>query len=343
MGSEHLDVAASTWQALRALTRMAQGRRDEATASWASERAAAMEAAFDAAWWQPDASLYADSLCNAQDVVSEQERQKNKSTNVCVEPNQQLLQRIWTTVTPMETGLAPAKRAHAALSTLESPAFSDTCGLYLVGEGGGPDGKAVKKCWTVMAGVMALAEANYGRLGAQQALGYMKAIASLIDLEQPGTLPEIAPSPDYNPFMDLTERMMFMQAWATYGISWTIVRCLLGIDADIPARKLSIVPQIPPPWPGLAARRLRMGQASIAVSAEQDDCHYRTTVEAPAGLRLTIGHTLPDGPAVETVTLDGAPAEYEVVETIRGREVRVEATSGVLHTLEVTTVSDSPH
>ncbi|HEU5101584.1 MAG TPA: hypothetical protein VFU22_21330, partial [Roseiflexaceae bacterium] len=65
--------------------------------------------------------------------------------------------------------------------------------------------------------------------------------------------------------------------------------------------------KIPPSWPGLAARRLRMGEASIAVSAERNDGCYRTTVEAPAGLRLTIGYTLPAGLEIEAVTLDGAP------------------------------------
>jgi hypothetical protein len=182
---------------------------------------------------------------------------------------------------------------------------------------------------------MALAEANYGRLGAQQALRYMQAIASQIDLEQPGALPEIAPSPDYEPFVDLTERMMFMQAWATYGISWTIVRCLLGVDADIPAGRLSIVPQIPPTWPGLAAKRLRLGKSSIAVSAGRRDRSYRTHVDAPEGLRLTIGHTLPAEMTIQSVMLDDAPVEYQVAETLRGREVRVETITGTPHTLIV--------
>jgi hypothetical protein len=337
MGSEHVDVAAGTWQALRALTRLAEGRGDGATEAWAREKANAMSAAFDQAWWVPARSLYADSLCNAGDVLSEEERREKGWSNVCVEPGQQLQQGIWVTVTPMETSLAPAERAHAALETLETPAFSHTCGLYLVGEGGGPDGKAVKKCWTVMAGVMALAEANYGRLGAQQALSYLRAIAGLIDLEQPGALPELAPSPEYDPFVDLTERMMFMQAWATYGISWTIVRCLLGVDADIPAGRLAVVPQIPPAWPGLAARRLRMGQGSIAIAAEKRDGCYYTQVESPHGLRLTIGHTLPERLDIQSVTLDDVPAEYDILETVRGREVHVITTGGATRTLVVRT------
>jgi hypothetical protein len=107
--------------------------------------------------------------------------------------------------------------------------------------------------------------------------------------------------------------------------------------------RLSVVPQIPPSWPGLAARRLRMGNGSIAVAAERDDRCYRTTVEAPAGWRLTIGYTLPAGLEVEAVILDGAPTGYEVVETIRGREVRVETATGTMHMLAVTTSAHSVH
>src|SRR5919107_867177 len=51
MGEEKLDNTAYTWQALRALQRMAESRGDTATATWADGKADAMEAKFDAAWW----------------------------------------------------------------------------------------------------------------------------------------------------------------------------------------------------------------------------------------------------------------------------------------------------
>ena len=313
---------------------MAESRGDDAIATWANRQAGVVEAAFDASWWMPEESLYADSRSNADDLVSEEERRKNHWTNVAIAPHQQLQQRIWISVTPMEIGLAPAERAHAALSRLESADFSGPGGLYLVGEGGGPDRQAVKKCWTVMAGIMALAEASYGRL--DQALRYMQAIAEQLDLEQPGTLPEVAPSPDYAAFGDLTERMMFNQAWASYGLSWTIIASLLGIRPNVPARKLAVIPQVPPRWPGLAAERLRMGTSSIAVTADRERRHYRTTVDAPAGWTLTIGHTLPADAPVARVVLDDEPAAYTIHDTIRGREVRVETTTGSLRRLMVT-------
>jgi hypothetical protein len=204
-----------------------------------------------------------------------------------------------------------------------------------VGEGGGPDRKAVKKCWSVIAGVMALAEANYGRLNPDQGLRYMQAIARQLDLEPPGALPEVAPSPDYDPFGDLTERMMFNQAWSSYGLSWTIIADLLGVHPNLPARQLSVIPLVTPTWPGLAADRLRMGAASIAVTADRDARHYRTTVSAPAGWTLTIGHTLPAGTPVVGVALDDTPADYAIHDTIRGREVRVQTTSGERRRLTV--------
>jgi hypothetical protein len=163
----------------------------------------------------------------------------------------------------------------------------------------------------------------------------MQAIVAQLDLEQPGALPEVAPSPDYAAFGDLTERMMFNQAWASYGLSWTIIACLLGIQPNLPARQLSVIPQVPPTWPGLAAERLRMGAGSIAVTADRDGQHYRTTVDAPAGWTLTIGHTLPAGTPVSAVVLDDLPADYSIHDTIRGREVRVETTTGARRRLMI--------
>jgi hypothetical protein len=52
---------------------------------------------------------------------------------------------------------------------------------------------------------------------------------------------------------------------------------------------------------------------------------------------LQIGHTLPRGATVASVTLDGAPVtQYEARETNRGLEVRVAAEPGRRHTLVVT-------
>jgi glycogen debranching enzyme len=337
MGSEQLDAAVDTWSGLQALERMAASKGDSATAAWARAKVDLMEAAFDADWWMPGESLYADSRCNGDDCKPEKEKEREQKgwKNVCQAADQRLQQRIWINVKPMETTIAPPERAHPALDCLESPEFSGQGGLFLVGEGGGPDGQAVRKAWTVMSGVMAVAEANYGRLGEHQALRYMRAIAATLDLEMPGALPELAASPDYDPLGDFSERMMVMQAWASYGIAWPIISNLLGILPHMPDKTLTVTPQVPPTWPGLAVHDLRLGSGSISVSAAREDHHYTTRVEAIPGLKLLIGHTIPFEQSVASVELDDIPASYTTTKTRRGQEVHVKTTSDTAHTLTI--------
>ncbi|MDQ3861906.1 MAG: glycogen debranching protein [Actinomycetota bacterium] len=330
MGEEKLDNTAYTWRALRALEAMAKSKRDSQTAAWAGRKADAMEGSFDAAWWMPNLSLYADSLDDPGNV--------------------QLQQKHWINATPMEVLLAPENRANAALDTLESPTFTDindpndpydSCGLYHTGVGGGPDGNGEMKCWTLPNSVMAVAEANYGRLGEDEALFYMDAIAGQLGLEMPGALPEISPSlvpsPGYDPFVDFRERAMFMQAWSSYGVQWPVIHHFLGILPDVPTGSLTVVPDVPESWPGLSVQNLKVGSGTVAASASHDGNRYTTEVSASARWKLTIGHTLPEGAQIQAVTLDGQPADYRAVETTRGLEVRVGTNTNQRHTLVVTT------
>jgi glycogen debranching enzyme len=320
MGEEKLDNTAYTWQALRALEAMARSKGDFATMTWAAGKADRMEANFDAAWWMANRTLYADSLDNPGNV--------------------RLQQKHWINATPMEVLLAPENRANRALNTLESRDFTGSCGLFHTGRGGGPTGAGELKCWTLPTSVMAVGEANYGRLGNKKALFYMKSIANQLDLEMPGALPEISPSPEYLPFVDFRDRAMFMQAWSSYGVQWPVIHHFLGIRPNVPAGSVSVVPDVPDDWPGLSVKNLQVGGGTVAASASHEGNSYTTKVEASVAGELTIGHTLPADAEVQSVTLDGeqvAVEDYDVVDTTRGREVRIETSTGVPHTLVVTT------
>jgi hypothetical protein len=256
--------------------------------------------------------------------------------------NRQVQQKHWINATPMEVLLAPEERANAALDTLETGDFTDEtqteCGLYHTGVGGGPEGLGERKCWTLPNSVMAVGEANYGRLGEDEALFYMDAIARQLDLEMPGALPEISPSPEYDPFVDFRDRAMFMQAWSSYGVQWPVIYHFLGIRPDAPAGSLTVVPDVPESWTKpISVHNLRVGSGTVAVSASRSGSTYTTKVSASTSWNLTIGHTLPAGAGVQSVTLDGQPVNYQTVDTTRGREVRVETSTGGLHELVVTT------
>jgi hypothetical protein len=177
---------------------------------------------------------------------------------------------------------------------------------------------------------MAVAESNYGRV--DHALFYVDAIAKLLDLEMPGALPEIAPSPAYDPFQPLTSRAMFMQAWSAYGVQWPLIRYFLGVDPNVPGRTLTVVPDLPTAWPSASVNHLRVGDGELSVSTSRSAGTFTTKVSAPRGLTLTLGQVIPPTGKIASVQLDGRPAKYSVVETDRGREVHVLTGTASTHT-----------
>jgi hypothetical protein len=95
-------------------------------------------------------------------------------------------------------------------------------------------------------------------------------------------------------------------------------------------RALEVVPQLPSSAP-IAGEDIRLGRGRLElVQASRDGRTYRTTLDTgSAGVReLEIGHTLPRGSTVESVTLDGRRVDWEAEETNRGLEVTVETRSG---------------
>jgi hypothetical protein len=175
---------------------------------------------------------------------------------------------------------------------------------------------------------MAVAEANYGRMG--QSLRYVQFVADELDVEQPGALPELFDSPDYkyfgggNPFGGA----MVNQAWSSYGIHFPLVELYLGVKPDAPAKTISVIPDLPSSWKRLSIDNLHVGSSQIAVSVKRAGVNYFTTVTAPAGWKLTIGYSLPANSQVKSVTLNGSPASFQIVPSNRGEEVQVQANSG---------------
>ena len=129
---------------------------------------------------------------------------------------------------------------------------------------------------------------------------------------------------------------MFVQAWGHYGTVWPVVHQQLGVRPDMGRESLEVVPQVPSTAP-IAGRDIRLGKGELdLVAASRDGNRYRTTVDTGSAnvKRLLIGHTLPRGASVRSVTLDGRRADWDARRTNRGLEVTVEARKGE-HTLVV--------
>jgi hypothetical protein len=326
MGAKKLDVAVYTIRALNDLAEMATSKGDAATAKWASSLATKLAKKFDTDWWMTSVGLYADSLELNHTVPTDPGAATGSA------PVTQLEQYYWTNATPMETAFAPVTHAATAFGQLESAAFTGDTGFYQQAKTATTNGS--RQASAVNTGVMAVAEANYGRM--DQSLRYLELIASELDTEQPGALPELFDSPDYSYFQAFTGRAMVMQAWSSYGVEWPIVYHYLGIQPDVPNGQLVVIPELPSGWPTLAVSNLRVGNGTIAVSAKQNGGQYTTTLTAPTGYTVQIGYVIPAGTKPTSVTLGGTPVKYQAITTTRGNEVVVQTASGPNMTVVIT-------
>jgi hypothetical protein len=351
MGVEKLDNSVYLIRGLYDLADMARSKHDGATYAWAKNLARRLHRRFEGTWWMPEVPQHADSI---DDIP-------------VGGPNNQQQDQHWIGVTPMEAeltlrgsavpGLTTFDHGTEALDLRETACFSGSrpynLGLFHTGCTGGPEGKGERVIFGLNTAIQAVGEGNYGRLGPGQQQRYTDAEAEPMfgepytggtPDEQPGALPEILPSPDFDnpgPLDANIERCwscraMFMQAWGHYGTAWPVVHQQLGVRPDLGRGRLAVVPQLPSSSP-IAGDDIRLGGGAIDVSAGRTGDAYRTTVDtgdAPVD-RLSIGHTLPRGSHVRSVMLDGKRHGYRKRLTNRGLEVTVKTRPGQ-HTLVVT-------
>ena len=273
MGEEKLDNTVYTIRGLTDLADMAAARGDRTTERWAQRHARDLERRFEAAWWLEKVPGYADSLDDPG--------------------NNPLYQRFWIGVTPMEAeltgddgqaepGLARHDRAVRSLAVHQQPCYGDDFGLYHTGAAGcdgstEPD-QNEKQTFTLNTAIMAVGEGNYGRLGPDQQQRFTTANRRLQlpdPDEQPGAMPEIAPSPLYGRSVDkkFTERASVLQAWGAYGTAWPVVHQQLGVRPDLGRGRLEVVPQ-PPSAAPIAGSNIRLGgSGSVDVSARHSGRH----------------------------------------------------------------------
>jgi hypothetical protein len=156
--------------------------------------------------------------------------------------------------------------------------------------------------------IQAVGEGNYGRLGPGRQQRYTDAEAEPMfgqpytggtPDEQPGSLPEILPSPDFDPEGDRdanidrcwTCRAMFVQAWGHYGTVWPVVHQQLGVRPDMGRRRLEVTPQVPPGQRRVAGENIRLADGAVA------RCVRTYGGRARAGGAGEVGRPAPGWPA----------------------------------------------
>jgi hypothetical protein len=338
MSVEKLDNAVYLIRGLHDLADMARAERDSRTRAWAKEVAGELEDRFEATWWMPGERQYADSIDDPP----------------AGGPNNQQQDRHWIGVTPMEAEIVPGSKetfpglairpnGQDALAVRETDCYSGArpynLGLFHTGCEGGPEGQGERVIFGLNTAIQAVGEGNYGRLGPGRQQRYTDAEAEPMfgepwtegtPDEQPGSLPEILPSPDFDAEGDRdanidrcwTCRAMFVQAWGHYGTVWPVVHQQLGVRPDMGRRRLEVTPQVPDGQQRIAGENIRLADGAVDVAATRRGARHRTFVRARAGLRrLVLGHTVRPDAVIGRVRLDGKRVRYRIRPTNRGLEV----------------------
>jgi len=332
---ELIDTAVYTWTALLAGAEMAELLGDAQSAEGWRATAARLADKINTDLWLEDEGLYADAMARVQAVrermplyieraesmgaaraADEMRAMQADIANLPPDEERPWLFKNWVINTPMETGIAPREQALRALDRMGTDEFTGPAGTYL-------SGMYRTQMMTISTGVQAVAEARYDRM--DEALRYVKLIASTFGRRLPGSISEM--SPDYG---------CFVQAWTNYGIHWPIVRFMFGIAPKAHRKLLTLRPRMPSEWREAAIRRVAIGHGACAaefdleVSLGEEADTYRVKLDSrgwtvqldlpqAAGARILV-----NGDPVEDRE-DGSDGEARIVVSASGSfEVRVE-------------------
>ncbi|MEK0317709.1 alpha-L-rhamnosidase-related protein [Cohnella sp. 56] len=309
---ELIDTAVYTWTALLAGAEMAALLGDAQDAAGWRETAARLADKINTDLWLEADGLYADAMARvaavrermpiyieraksmgAERAVDEMRAMQADIADLPPDAERPWLFKNWVINTPMEAGLAPRGQALRALERMGTDEFTGPAGTYL-------SGMYRTQMMTISTGVQAVAEARYDRM--DEALRYVKLIASTFGRRLPGSISEM--SPDYG---------CFVQAWTNYGIHWPIVRFMFGIAPQAHRKRLSLRPRLPSAWGEAAIRRVAVGHGACAAELDLEIAlgdradTYRVKVE---GQGWTVELDLPRA-AGARIFVDGSPAERQ--------------------------------
>ncbi len=104
------------------------------------------------------------------------------------------------------------------------------------------------------------------------------------------------------------------QGFSTAGVVLPLVRGLLGLEGDVRARRLEFRPQFPADWPAVHIPNFRLGEASADLRYTRRDGNIQLVVTAQGakGFTFRFAPALFAGTVVQSVTVNGQPAEFRV-------------------------------
>jgi hypothetical protein len=115
----------------------------------------------------------------------------------------------------------------------------------------------------------------------------------------------------------LRARGCFHQAWTgSHGFLYPFMEGLLGLRPDAASHALTLDPHLPPHWPRLSLRRLRLGEGWFDLECEQGEGWRRLCVRnaTDAGLTVTFGFALPLMVRLRELRINGKERDLQAVQ-----------------------------
>ncbi|HEY4655683.1 MAG TPA: glycogen debranching protein [Cyclobacteriaceae bacterium] len=293
---EMIDVAAYTQQALASAAALARALDEQSMATEYQALADELKARINKEWWKPNensfgdfrgttaeampvlkaALLRSDTLGKSWAVAELKETQKQMKKYSINKSIPHVIYHNWAVNTPLETGVADADKAQAALKkakTYENPFGVFVTGIDRTNE---PDSvvlKSRKKTFsytgavmTLPTGVQAVAASKYG--SAEEALEYISKLNQSFSYALPGSMYEV--SPDFG---------MITQAWNIYGVAVPIVNHFFGIKPRAYEKSISISPNLPKHWKDVSIRNVKVGDNALSLAIIQKDDHKEYRIQ----------------------------------------------------------------
>lgn len=225
---EMLDSAVYTLAALRDLAWISSLLEQHEQAKRLQDKAARLSPRIEQYYWDEAESLYRDSALQTEPTSEE-------GYSRC---------RFWIGSVPMEMGLAPYEHALPALDKVRR----ERCSAW------GPCVSTVGRPFymTIATGVQAEAEARYGRI--DEAMDYLRMIASTLHVRLPGAMSEIMPGEGCP-----------VQAWTIYGPACVLIRHIFGISPDATSGSVTISPHLPSGWDRCSIGHVRVGESVFSL------------------------------------------------------------------------------
>lgn len=299
LNMEMIDTIAYTCEAYECYSRIMELKGDKETAEKYVSLYEQMKEKINRELWDEENGLYCDAYASyatieeKRDVIEGMlesshsdemrayilrilEERKNDGTK----ERGWLLNRNWPINTPIEIGIADRDKAMRALEIMDTPDYIGDYGMYLSAMYQGAQ-------MTISTGVMAVAQAMYGRVDSSLAL--IEKMFTTFSMATPGAMSEM--SSDYG---------CFVQAWTAYSVFLPVVRFFFGIEPKASEGKILVNPCMPSKWGNASMEEVPVLDGTVSVRAEKGTLTVCNKTSYPVEILNGVAQCLPG----QTITVD---------------------------------------